>query len=143
MARTERTTVHQIIGKTFVGITPEGHRVVIDGEGDHPAGMRPMRLLLNALGACAAYDIVEMLRKRRLEVRSYRVELEGDRAEETPRRYTRIVSRHIFDVPGLDERTATRFVDLAMNKYCSVSASLDVEIVFEVVLAESEGATSA
>jgi putative redox protein len=77
MAKVETTTVHQVIGKTFVGITPEGHRVMIDGESDHPTGMRPMRLLLNALGACAAYDIVEMLRKRRLEVRSYRIELEG------------------------------------------------------------------
>ena len=143
MASTERTTLHQIVGKTFVGITPEGHRVVIDGENDHPAGMRPMRLLLNALGACAAYDIVEMLRKRRLEVRSYRIELEGERSDEIPRRYTRILARHVFDVPGLDEKTATRFVDLGMNKYCSVSASLDVEIAFEVVLDEGGSEASA
>lgn len=141
MPSTERTTVHQIVGKTFVGITPEGHRVVIDGESDHPAGMRPMRLLLNAVGACAAYDIVEMLRKRRLEVRSYRIELEGERGDEVPRRYRRIVARHVFDVPGLDEKTATRFVDLGMNKYCSVSASLDVEVVFEVVLDHDEAAS--
>jgi uncharacterized OsmC-like protein len=40
----------------------------------------------------------------------------------------------VFDAPGLDRKMATRFVDLAMNKYCSVSASLDVEIEFEVVL---------
>ena len=134
MAKVMTTTVHQVVGKTFVGITPEGQRVMIDGESDHPTGMRPMQLLLNAVGACAAYDIVEMLRKRRLEVRSYRIELEGERAEESPRRYTRIFARHVFDAPGLDVRTATRFVDLGMNKYCSVAASLDVEIAFEVVL---------
>ena len=135
MPTTEITTVHQIVGKTFVGITPEGHRVVIDGEADHPAGMRPMRLLLNALGACAAFDIVEMVRKRRLDVSSYRIELSGERTDGIPARFTHIFARHVFDVPGLDQKTADRFVDLAMNKYCSVVGSLDVEVSFEVVLA--------
>lgn len=137
---TKTTTVHHLVGKRFVGITPEGHRVMIDGEAQAQTGMRPMELLLNAVGACAAYDIVEMLKKRRLEVRGYRIELTGERAEGTPSPYTHIHARHIFDVPGLDEKTATRFVDLGMNKYCSVAASLKAEISFEVVLQAPEEA---
>ncbi len=138
MARTETTTLHHLIDKRFVGITPEGHRVMIDGESDHSSGMRPMRLLLNALGACAAYDIVEMLRKRRLEIRDYRIELVGERDEGIPSKYNAIHARHFFDVPGLDQKTANRFVDLAMNKYCSVAGSLreDIEIRIEVILEE-------
>lgn len=139
---TKTTTVYHLIDKRFVGITPEGQRVMIDGEAHAQTGMRPMELLLNAVGACAAYDIVEMLKKRRLEVRGYHIELTGERAEGVPAYYTHIHAKHVFDVPGLDEKTATRFVDLGMNKYCSVAASLKAEISFEVVLQTPETASA-
>ena len=143
MAKTMTTTIHHLVGKRFVGITPDQQRVMIDGEKTAQTGMRPMQLLLNALGSCAAYDIVEMLAKRKLEVRSYRIELTGERAEETPSRYTRVHARHIFDVPGLDERLAKRFVGLGMTKYCSVSASMNAEIDYEVVLEHEQEAAVA
>lgn len=138
MARTSTTTVHHLVDKRFVGITPEHLRVMIDGEPEARTGMGPMQLVLNAVGACAAYDVVEMLRKRRLDVRDYRIELEGDRAEGTPSPYTTIRSRHVFDVPGLDEATARRFADLATRKYCSVAASLTADVEVEVVLEHDE-----
>ncbi|MCP3939142.1 MAG: OsmC family protein [Actinomycetia bacterium] len=109
-------------------------QVMIDGEQTAKTGMNPMELLLNALGACAAFDVVEMIRKRRLEVVGYHIELEGDRAEVTPSYYTNIRARHVIDAPGLSENHALRFVDLAMNKYCSVASSLKAEITFEVEL---------
>lgn len=146
MAKTQRTVVHRLVDKRFVGIDSDGLRVMIDGEDENRTGMRPMQLVLNAVGACAAYDISEMVRKRRLELRSYRVELEGERAEGPPSYYTRIRARHILDAPGLDRATAERFVDLGMNKYCSVAASLKAEMEFEVVLEherEDSGAESA
>lgn len=141
MAKTQTTVVHQLVGKRFVGIDPDGMRVLIDGEATARTGMRPMQIVLNAVGACAAYDIVEMIRKRRIELLSYRIELEGERAEGTPSYYTRIKARHIFDAPGLDRETAERFVDLGTNKYCSVASSLKAEMEFEVVL-EHEAAAS-
>ncbi len=133
-APVKTTTVHHLVGKRFVGVTPDAQRVLIDGEKEAKTGMNPMELLLNALGACAAFDVVEMLKKRRLEVQSYRIELTGERPDAVPAPYTHIHAQHIFDVPGLDEKTATRFVDLAMNKYCSVASSLKAEVSFEVVL---------
>ena len=138
MAKTQTTVVHRLVDKRFVGIEPGGLRVMIDGEDHERTGMRPMQLVLNAVGACAAIDIVEMVRKRRLELRSYRIELEGERAEGTPSYYTRIKARHIFDAPGLERAMAERFVDLGMNKYCSVASSLKAEIEFEVVLEHEE-----
>ncbi len=117
-----------------MGIDPDGVRVMIDGERDIRTGLRPMQLVLNALGACAAYDIVEMIGKRKLEIRSYRIELEGERQDGTPSPFTKIRTRHYFDVPGLEMAQAQRFVDLGMNKYCSVGASLNAELEFEVIL---------
>ncbi len=138
MAKTQSTTVHHLVDERFVGIDENGLRVMIDIESEAATGMRPMMLLLNALGGCAAVDIVAMIRKRRLEVNSYRIELEGVRPDETPSPFERIRARHVFDVPGLERKMAERFVELGMNKYCSVSASLNAEIEHEVVL-EHEG----
>lgn len=128
------TTVHHLVDKRFIGITPDGLRLSMDGESHAQTGMRPMQLLLNAVGGCAAYDIVEMIAKRRLEIRDYRIELTGERASGTPAYFTHIHAVHYFDVPGLTRDMALRFVELGMTKYCSVAASLKAGISFDVVL---------
>lgn len=140
MANTKTTTVHHLVGKRFVGITPDNQRVMIDGESGVKTGMNPMELLLNALGACAAFDVTEMLKKRRIDTQSYRVELTGERAEGIPSYYTHIHAVHVFNAPGLDKKTALRFVELGMTKYCSVASSLNATIDFEVVLEHEQTA---
>ncbi len=134
MANIKTITVHHLTEKRFVGIASDGQRLMIDGEKVAKTGMNPMEVLLSALGACSAFDVVEMLKKRRLQINSYHLELEGERTEDMPAYYTHIHARHIFDVPNLDQKTAERFVDLSMNKYCSVAASLKPEISFDVEL---------
>ena len=138
MANTKTTTVYHLGEQRFVGQTPDQQQVMIDAGSDPKTGMNPMELLLNALGACAALDIVEMLKKRRLEPLSYRIELTGERVDGTPSPFEHIHAVHIFNVPGLNEKTATRFVDLGMNKYCSVASSLKSELSFEVQLEHDE-----
>lgn len=141
MAKTTKTaTVHHLVDKRFVGIHPDGIRVPIDGMEHARTGMAPMDLVLNAVGACAAFDVVEMIRKRKLELRGYRVELTGERAESIPRVYESIHAVHVFDAPGLDRKMAERFVDLATHKYCSVASSLKAEVTFEVVLEHEDAA---
>lgn len=140
---TKTTTVHHLVGKRFVGVTPDGMQVMIDGEDQAKTGMNPMEILLNAVGACAAFDVVEMIRKRRLELVSYRIELEGDRADGTPAFFTEIRARHVIDAPGLKREMAERFVDLATNKYCSVAGSLHADMKFEVELLHSSDESGA
>lgn len=134
MPETTLATLHHLVDKRFVGTVPDGRQVLIDGTKAHPLGMGPMQLVLNAWGGCVAYDVVEMLKKRRVEVKSYRVELEGDRNDGVPAFYTRLRARHVIDAPGLDRKTFERFVDLAMSKYCSVGQSLVADQSFEVEL---------
>ena len=138
MTQVKTTTIHHLVGKRFLGVTPDGMQLMIDGEDHAKTGMNPMEVLLNALGACAAFDVVEMIRKRRLDLLSYRIELEGDRTDGMPAYYTDIRIRHVIEAPGLAQKMAERFVDLATNKYCSVAASLNATITFEVVLLGEE-----
>ena len=134
MPKTLTTTLHHIADKRFMGETPQGLRTMIDNEEQARTGPSPMQLVLHAVAACAAIDIVNMLGKRRLQINDYRIEVTGERPDAVPSPFERIITRHIFDVPGLDEATAKRFVDLATNKYCSVGASLKAEAEVEVVL---------
>ena len=134
---TKRAIVHHIVGKRFLAETPDGQRFMIDGEEHAKTGMNPMEVLLNAFGSCSAFDVVEMIRKRRLELHSYRIELTGERHDGLPAYYTQIHARHVIDAPGLAPEMAERFVDLATNKYCSVAASLNAEISFDVELEHS------
>ena len=106
MTNVKTTTIHHLVGKRFLGVTPDGMQVMIEGEEHAKTGMNPMEVLLNALGACAAFDVVEMIRKRRLDLLSYRLELEGDRANGMPAYYTDIRIRHVIEAPGLAQKMA-------------------------------------
>ncbi len=126
-------TIDHLGGKRYVGHDEAGDQIIIDGE-DSALGVRPMEALLAALGTCTAFDIVSILAKRRTPVQSYRIELEGERAEEHPRRYTRIRVRHLVSGEGITRESLERAVTLSHEKYCSVAASLNSEIESEGIL---------
>ncbi|HKL03941.1 MAG TPA: OsmC family protein, partial [Cryomorphaceae bacterium] len=103
---------------------------IVDGETESD-GMRPMELLLSALGTCAAFDIVKILEKQRQEVRDVQIDITGDRSEDGyPNPFTKILLD--FRIYGfVDEAKANRAVTLAVDKYCSVRDSLSPDIVIE------------
>jgi len=79
-------------GMHFVGNT-EGFRIDLDAEesvGGVGAGPQPPRLLLQALAGCTAMDVISILRKKRQQVSGLSVEVQGSRADQHPRVYTRI-----------------------------------------------------
>lgn len=89
---------------------------VIGGEGK---GVRPMELVLMALGSCSVLDLTTILQKQRQEIEDIHVEVEGQRREEIPNIFTKI---HIaFSLKGkIDEIKAQKAAELAVKKYCSV-----------------------
>ncbi len=127
-------TIQHLGGARYVGWNGAGDQIIIDGEEDIALGVRPMEALLAALGSCTAFDVVSILAKRRTPVESYRIELEGERAEKHPRRYTRIRVRHIVGGEGITPQSLGRAVNLSHEKYCSVAATLNSEIEYEAVL---------
>jgi putative redox protein len=132
MART-RMSIDHLGGKRYVGRNEGGDRIFIDGE-EISIGVRPTEALLAALGTCTAFDVVSILEKRQTPVESYRIELEGERAEEHPRRFTKILVRHVVSGEGITEESLERAVSLSHEKYCSVASSLNSEIEAEAVL---------
>lgn len=97
-------------------------KVHIDGSpsiGGEGLGVRPMELVLMALGSCSALDLVNILKKQRQRIDDIKIEVEGQRREAIPNIFTDI---HIsFFLEGdIDQTKAEKAAELAVKKYCSV-----------------------
>ncbi len=115
----------------FVGDLPSGHTVIMDGSekiGGENKGARPLELLLNGLAGCTGIDIVMILKKMQQEVSEFSMEVEGERAEEHPKRFTKIHLTYKLKGKNLDEKKVARAIQLSEEKYCSASSSFNAEI---------------
>ena len=129
-------------GMTFVGESGSGHAVVIDANpdiGGRDLGARPMELVLMGTGACSAVDVVLILRRSRQEITDCVVEMEGDRANEDPKVFTRIHFHFIVTGKGLSASHVERAIKLSKEKYCSATAMLakTAEIVTDYEIREA------
>lgn len=112
--------------KEYYCVDEGGNRVEIDMlEPTEKKAMSPMQLLLSGVIACAAVDIVLMVKKRRKNLSNFYGEIEGKRREEIPKKFTDMEIKYTFISPDLTEAEAERIVDLAVTKYCSVASSID------------------
>src|ERR1043166_2023057 len=90
-------------GLKFTGINANGHATSLDG--DKKDAPTPVELLLEALGACSAVDVVVILEKSRTPAQRLEVTLTGQRHEPEPRYFTEALVR--FDIWGEDIRPET------------------------------------
>jgi putative redox protein len=97
--------------------------------GGDESGFRPMELVLAGVASCAGIDLINILKKSRVEFTGMDVEVNGDRKPDAmPSPFTNIEVTYRIHGPGVDRAKAERAVSLALEKYCSVSASLDPNI---------------
>jgi putative redox protein len=122
-----KARVHLTEGVTFVAESGSGHAIVVDTApevGGRNLGPRPMELVLMGTGACTAVDVVLILRKARQAVTNCVVELDGERANEDPKVFTRIHFHFVVTGRGLAAKQVERAVQLSRDKYCSATAML-------------------
>lgn len=124
----------------FLGVTPSNHAVAIDTNHERHSAPSPMELLLLALGSCTAVDVAGILKKKRQDVTTYRIEVRGTRRDEHPRRYEKMEVHHIVKGRNISEHSVAQAIELSETKYCSVAATFrpTVEIVstFEIIKVE-------
>lgn len=114
-----------------------GAAATIDGSpeiGGVNGGLRPMELVLSALATCSAFEVVHILTKQRQEVEDFSIQVKAEReAKGSCRPFSRI--EVVFLLKGeISDKKASRAAELAMEKYCSVKASLhpDIEIDYSI-----------
>jgi putative redox protein len=121
-----RAKVSWVEGMRFVGSGDSGHGLLMESKSGEapPIGSSPMEVVLMALGGCSSIDIVDILRKMRLDLASLEVAIQAERASEPPRVFTKADLEFVASGEGLTQEALRRAVDLSMEKYCSVAAML-------------------
>ena len=120
----QQGTVRWVEGEQFEAVGPSGHKLLLDSDRESNRGPGPMELLLVALGACSATDVVEILKKKRQALSGLVVELAGERAAEAPRVWTKIRIHFRVTGKGIEPRAVEHAIELSRDKYCSVAATL-------------------
>jgi putative redox protein len=108
---------------------PEGRTVTVDADAKVAPG--PVETLLNAIVTCSGVDVIDILAKRRTPASRFEARIRAERRKEAPRRVERLDIEFHIDGEGIEPEHAERAIALALEKYCSVSASLAPDIVSE------------
>ncbi len=107
------------------------HTLTFDSAGK--AGPTPVETLALSLAGCMSIDLVHILTKGRHTVTSLRAHVEGERAADDPKRFTRMRLR--FALASSAPRDAIdRAVELSRDKYCSVWQSMRQDIELQVIV---------
>ena len=114
-------------GMAFSAETGSGHLLMMDGApdgGGRNLAPRPMETVLAGAGACAAYDVVLILKRGRQDVHSCRVRVSSERAPADPKVFTSIHLHFIVGGSGLAAAAVERAIALSHDKYCSATIML-------------------
>lgn len=119
-------TLKRLDGFKFEAKNSLGKTAVLDGPasiGGSDDGLRPMEMLLMGLAGCSGFDVLSILLKGRQKVDDFEISVQGDRADDIPKIFTKI-NVH-FKVTGeVSEKRLNDAINLSMDKYCSASAML-------------------
>ena len=67
-------------------------------------------------------DVISILKKRRVENLQLEIEVEAERREEYPRKFTNIHLKYIVTGKDIKEKDVERAIRLSEDKYCSAIA---------------------
>jgi putative redox protein len=115
-------------GLQFVAQAESGPAIVMDGDakfGGGNTGPRPMELLLMGVGGCSGMDVVSILRKKKENLTGLELNVSGAKAKEYPQKFTDIEIEFVVKGKNLSESAVKRAIELSMDKYCSVKATLE------------------
>ena len=119
-----------------------GHHVIMDAStegGGEDLGARPKQLMLTALAGCTGMDVVSILKKMRVELESFNVNVEADVTDEHPKHYTGMHIVYEFTGKDLPLDKLEKAVKLSQDQYCGVSFMYKkaMAITFEIKLIDS------
>jgi putative redox protein len=126
-------------GRQFVVTTGSGHHLLVD-DAVGGTGPKPIELVTAALAGCTAFDVINILRKKRQHVNAYEVHVEADQVSDPPQVFTKVRIRHIITGVDVDREAVAAAIHLSETKYCSVGAMVQKSAAFttsfEIIPAE-------
>ncbi len=125
--------------RQFVVTTGSGHHLIVD-DAVGATGAKPIELVAAALAGCTAFDVINILRKKRQQVTAYEVHVEADQPSDPPQVFNKVRIRHIVTGVDVDRQAVADAIHLSESKYCSVGAMVqktaEFTTTFEIIPAK-------
>jgi putative redox protein len=122
--------------RQFVATSGTGHHLLLDDAAGN-TGAKPIELVAIALAGCTAFDVINILRKKRQQVTGYEVKVEADQAPDPPQVFTAVRIHHIVSGSNVSPQAVEDAIRLSEEKYCSVGAmvkqSAELHTTFEIM----------
>lgn len=117
----------------------DGHTITIDlskEAGGDDAGPRPKKLLLISAAGCSGLDVVEIVRKMRIDIKSFHIRIDAELTEEHPKQYTSLKVIYEFEGDNLPKEKLERACKMSFDNYCGVMAMYRkaVPVTYEVII---------
>ncbi len=128
--------------RQFIATSGTGHHIILD-DAAGATGAKPIELVAIALAGCTAFDVINILRKKRQTVISYEVRCEADQVADPPQVFTHVRIHHIIG-GDVAESAVQDAIRLSEEKYCSVGAMIkqtaQIDTTYEIVVPVETGA---
>lgn len=114
----------------FMGRTNRGYEIEFDAQ--QQWGCSPTESLLLSVAGCMGIDMVSFLMKMKCEIKSYKMDIVGERNPTPPQYYTSMEMIISVKGAGLTPKKLERAIALSHEKYCSVYHSLRKDMKMKV-----------
>jgi len=95
-------------------------------------GCSPTETLLLSVAGCMGIDMVSFLKKMKVEIKSYKMDIVGERNPTPPQYYTSMEMIISVTGTGLTDKKLERAITLSHEKYCSVYHTLRKDMKMKV-----------
>ncbi|MEN8764389.1 MAG: OsmC family protein [Wenyingzhuangia sp.] len=119
---TQKISLYWKEGVHFESEGPGG-MVSIDGSeevGGQGKGLRPKALMLSALAGCSGIDIGSLIKKMRIDVDTFDIDVEAELTDEHPKFYHKVLVNFNFYGNHLNQTKIEKAVSLSIDTYCGV-----------------------
>jgi len=132
--------------RQFVATSGSGHHMLLDDAAGN-TGAKPIELVAIALAGCTAFDVINILRKKRQQVSDYQISVQAEQNPNPPQVFREIRIHHILTGSDLATKAVEDAIRLSEEKYCSVGAMLQktaqIHSTFEILPTKVEELASA
>ena len=124
-------------GMQFVGRTGDGAAIVLDNP-EGGSGSSPMELVLMGVAGCTAMDVAYIIKKKRLHLTDFTINISGKQADTHPKRYESIHIEYVFKGKDLKPKAVEQAIELSQEKYCSATGSLNADLTHTYKIIDNE-----
>jgi putative redox protein len=136
ISATVTLTQPQSTHRQFIATSGTGHHLILD-DATGNSGAKPIELVAIALAGCTAFDVINILRKKRQQVTGYEVQVEAEQAPNPPNVFTAVRIHHTVTGVDVSAQAVEDAIRLSEEKYCAVGAmvqkSAELHTSFEII----------